>query len=240
MHTDKYIELLRFYVTNKIDESALSAKISFRKEIANIISSLLSVIFSLFLSDEIITKEGFWWSAFRIILIIIFYLVLYCIIKKIYTYIAIDRSIRRENKKKLPLEEKKFFIDQFDHIACDGILLAKDFYKKYSETETPTDERLFYLFESFYYYKKALNIVDLIVSYPEECVNNLKLNNGVAKYRLINVFQSLNSLRTNIKNAIDSETIDEKDELLNELNNSNVSFNKIEDFLTPKPSKVSK
>ena len=153
MNIIKNIELLRFYVTDKIDQMHYSVQDSLSNEIEDILSSILSAIFSMFLSSELIKTNGIGATAIRIALVIALYFLLKCIFKKWRRYCKSNKEQKAADERRISRNEAKALIDKFDHIACDGILLSRDYYQKYSSTDdTNLSEKLFNLFEAFYYY----------------------------------------------------------------------------------------
>ena len=64
---------------------------------------------------------------------------------------------------------------------------------------------MFYLFESFYYYKKALQIAHLVTKYPKDCFSNANNINGISMYRFLNIFNSLCEIKTKLTDSITAE-----------------------------------
>lgn len=56
MNIEKYLELLRFYLTEKISEINDTLKNNIDDEVNNIISSILSAIFAVFITSETIGR----------------------------------------------------------------------------------------------------------------------------------------------------------------------------------------
>lgn len=217
MNMSKYLELLRFYLTEKIGEIDNSLKRTITDEVRNIISSLLSALLSLFISTESIKFGGIGGVILKITVVILLYFFLYFIISKLFRKIRNANHIKKSDKKELSPYETKNYVDKFDHITCDGILLARDFLSRYDENNLGSNEKEFCLIEAFYYYKKAINITDLIITHASSCVNNANNNNGIAPYRLINVYKSLYEIHIKIKNLLDISKIEKKEDFQSDL-----------------------
>lgn len=232
MNISKYIELLRFYLTEKIDTLDSSIKNTFSDEIQNIISSILSALFSLFISKDCIDMDGFWGVLIKIVLVIVLYFVFKYIISKLLNYRRTKNEIEKSDKKELSTSEAKKLIDRFDNVACDGIILSNDFLKKYDDKKLSICEKQFALIESFYYYKKAVEITYLIIYNSEHCINNEKNVFGVSKYRLNNVYNLLNEISENINSKYINSMISPIDEFTNEKELADDLLGKIYAFIS--------
>lgn len=232
MNIIKNIELLRFYVTDKIDQIHYSVQDSLSNEIEDILSSILSAIFSMFLSSELIKTNGVLPTVFRIGLVIALYFLLKFIIKKIRRYCKSNKEQKAADESHISRNEAKTLIDKFDHIACDGILLSRDYYQKYLSTgNSNINEKLFYLFESFYYYKKALRFTYLVTKYPSDCFNCVNNINGISMYRFFNIINSLEEIQKLLYDSIEKqEGIEHHKELKNEMSSTINMLNNIRKF----------
>lgn len=236
MNINKYIELLRFYVTDKIGQINRSVQDSLSNEIEEILSSILSAIFSLFISTEFIEATGIWGILFKIVTVILSYFLLKFVIKNFRRYKKSNKEQKAADESSITKDEAKSLVDKFDHIACDGILLSRDYFQKYVDIEDDKmNEKLFYLFESFYYYKKALQIASLVTKYPKCCFSNVDNLNGIAMYRFINVFNSLCELKTKLTKSIEKQNnIEYRFEIQNDMSATIELLDKIEKFIREK------
>lgn len=227
----KYLELLRFYVTEKIGEIDASLKNTVSSEVRSIISSLLSALFSLFISIEFIREEGIFGVILKIVAVIILFIVFNSLISQLLRYIKSYKETKQADNKELSAVEIKSYVDKFDHIACDGVLLARDFLNKSKDKHLTTNERQFSLIEAFYYYKKSLDATLLIVNHSTLCVNNPNNNKGISLYRLTNIFYLLDELKKDIGDNIKDCEIAHLDELKNEYNQYSDKLDIIEKFI---------
>ena len=231
VNISKYLELLRFYVTEKIGEVDASLKNTVSSEVRSIISSLLSALFSLFISIEFIQTNGIGGVILKIVTVIILFVVFNFLISKLLRYIKSYRETKQADNKDLSSVEIKSYVDKFDHIACDGVLLARDFLNKSKDNSLTTNERQFSLIEAFYYYKKSLDATLLIVNHSTLCVNNPNNNKGISLYRLINIFYLLEELNKDISDNIKVCKIAQLQELENEFNQYSDKLNIIKNFI---------
>lgn len=234
MNISKYIELLRFYVTDKIGQTTQSIKSSLSNDTEEMKSSILSAIFSLFISSEFIKINGYGGAFLKVFIVIISYFSLKFVIKKIQRYRKTNKEQKAADESSLTKDEAKSLIDKFDHIACDGILLSRDYFQKYDDIQVgkADNERLFYLFEAFYYYKKALQIAALVVKYPKSCFNNANNINGISMYRFINVYNSLDEIMGQLNGEIKSvEKIEYHSELSKEMLDTREKLSTIKKYI---------
>ena len=202
MNIEKYIELLRFYVTEKIDEINLSNQKSINDMVENIISSIVSSVLALLISTECIQEQGIAWTFLEVLILIVFFIIFFFAIKWFIKITKTEKQMKTINDEKITRSQAKKIITDFDHIACDSILLAWDFLKKFKSPKTSGDEEMFCLIEAIYYFKKALLITKNIVSFGDSCVNNINLSDGIAPYRIKNASASLDDIYKKIQTAL--------------------------------------
>lgn len=151
MNIEKYIELLRFYLTEKIDEVNQSVQKGLSDEISNVISSIISSILAIFISTQFIEENGFWWAVLRVAILIGFYFISYFFINRLIKIYKAQKELKKANDKEISKVQAKKLISDFDHIACDSILLSWDFLKKMNSKGMGDSEKKFCLIESIYY-----------------------------------------------------------------------------------------
>lgn len=203
MNTDKYLELLRFYMTEKINEINKSLKKSLEDEVQEIVSSIVSAIFAVFVSSEAIKLDGIVGVSLKVILVVASWFAIKFLFRKMQRSCRTKKELDNIDSNKLTEAEAKSLVDKFDHITCDGILLAWDFLDKNKSIDpSRVSAKEFYLIEAFYYYNKALQIGVQIVAFSEFCMNNESTVNRIARYRLLNVYQAFVEISTEIEKRI--------------------------------------
>jgi len=233
MYINKYIELLRFYLIDKLDEIKIMLQDTLKDEINNLISVILSSIIAFFISSDFIDVNGFWGVAIKIMVLLASYGFLkYYIFDKLFCHLKNKRGLNNYGKGKLDVDSAKCLIDEFDHVACDGILLALDFLKKYKASfKKSIDERQLYLIEAFYYYKKAIDVTEQVVDHGELCINNINKDDGISRYRLINIYKLFKEIKEKIFSGLDETYNHEVKEVEVDIKNAERIFKKIEDYV---------
>lgn len=183
----KNIELLRHYLSSQMKniEGKMSAESNYL--IGCIIASLIDILIVL-VFDDVLTKVGIVYKFVALIILII----LFVIFSKIVTYICGIHGINQliEGKQRSKDKNIEKYIDQFDNIACGGVLLANEYIKKY-KTETSYIKE-YYLYEILHYLKKSIGIAELICSDTKNYYVRLEKENDIegiekiAEYRIIN------------------------------------------------------
>lgn len=130
MNIEKYIELLRFYVTEKIDEINLSIQKNINDMVENFISSIVASILALLISTECIQLKGIGWTILEVLILIVVFIIFFFVIKWFIKITTTEKQMKEINDKQIAPSKAKKIITDFDHIACDSILLAWDFFKK--------------------------------------------------------------------------------------------------------------
>ena len=119
MNIEKYLELLRFYLTEKISEINDTLKNNIDDEVNNIISSILSAIFAVFITSETITANGVIATIVKVISVIaIWYTVKYIIWDKYRIRKIIDKETKVSDDKVLTSTKIKSLVDKFDHVMA--------------------------------------------------------------------------------------------------------------------------
>ena len=235
MNIYKYIELLKFYLTEKIDETNTVLKMTLSDEVDDIVTSIVSAIFSAYITS-LLERSGIVTAVGFVLIIIPLYILLKFCIKKIRRYFKTRKEILSSDNDRLNKEDASNIISKFDHIACDGVIISRDFIKKYEaiKDDGSKHEKAFYLIEAFYYYKKSLNIVLSAVSHEKSCINNPNLSEGISLYRLINLHGSLEEIIKIINEHLEVCYFEYKDQMLHEIKKTADKNEKINKFIANK------
>ena len=201
----KYLELNRHHLFTKtkkiICDHHKREDDSFEKITEVIFSSALSLFLTYlaetyFIEYDEISKFPLCKIICLFLLSILIYCILFVIIRKLYSIISprVEKIIynKKTHSVDTSAQRIKELIDDFDNIAFDNLLISKEFL---SEIERIGDKDLeittFYLHESIYYLKTAVNKTNSIL---HEDIINKTLNiggnsNGVDVFRLINAYK---------------------------------------------------
>lgn len=179
----KNLELLRFYINKDIKriENKISSNHSetFGYAVASLIDLLIVLVF-----DEYLKKS----STLCKIVLIFGLVILFFIISKVFRSIQrrIDRHNRAIGKSRYLSENIQQMIDDFDNIACDGLLICEANLEDYFRA-TKQYLKEFYLYEVLHHLQKAVDIAveihterDLYVSdSDDEMINTYRIENFI-------------------------------------------------------------
>lgn len=205
----KNIELSRYSLSanlSKVEENLIKQNSS---NVSLLAGSIFSGAFSVLATYASIKySSNFTWKiallnviVFSISFIISFY------IYKIFCFIAklIKNTIRKENLASTPSEIKQI-IDDFDHIACDNILVAYEFQKSF-ESEPNINVANYYYHEIVYYLKVSIDKTSKVMENGKNCLNTLITANKVDLFRVENLLDMMSEIynflnRNDIKSKI--------------------------------------
>lgn len=209
----KNIELLRYYVGINFEKNfrAFAKQNEEKNEqlASTVFSTALSLIAS-FLSTKYIQSL----SVPLIVAIILFVFVVGFIISY-NVYICAYRKILRvkkglkKYKRKTSAIEIKEIIDSFDHIACDNVLVAKEFMQHF-DLQRDLDLSTFYYFEIIYYAKTAAKKVLKILNNSSNCINSKDKANAIDLFRIKNLCVILEEILQFISDHKSEINIDDK------------------------------
>ena len=195
----KNIELLRFYVSKDINR--IEKKIQKNESdllgyfVGSLVDLFIVVLFdqgidSLFSEDQSSWKQVVLKILVIALLLCIFFLVSW-ITTKIRTW-GINRS-RESGKREYEIkEEQQRTIDDFDNIACDGLLICENYIRKYSKNKKDYMKD-FYKYEIIHHLTKAGDIFDQIYEHKAlyVSVGNHELLDSYRINNFIEIFQNI-------------------------------------------------
>lgn len=210
MYTQKHLELLRFYVIDKIDDSTKMIKEEKTNNIDEIVSTVFSALVSSVTSalDITIDNHPIISTAIKIFVLSIAFLASKYIVSKIIKEIRANSNRNRIIKKELNQNEIKKLVDKFDHIACEGILLSKEYIDLYNSSKEDENLSEFYYYESIYYFEKSLDIVKVIYNNRNQCINAEKSTGVIDAYRFNNLLKMMSDTLKTIKEIKEQENFD--------------------------------
>lgn len=179
MSTDEYnnhknFELFRYYISRDIDK--LDRKIEGRNNelFSYILASLVDVVVVMLFQNDIAEK-----SILIKIVCVIFLIAMFVGVYKASGYL--QKSIKTKRKESglnslTNEEEKQRIIDEFDNIACDGLLICENYLKKYKETDEDYLKK-FYLYEVVHHLNKAVDVFEKVYTRKKQFIqkNTLEL-----------------------------------------------------------------
>lgn len=197
----KNIELLRFYINKdlrRIDKKITANNDNF---LGYFFASLIDILIVLVFDDYLTCVPILCRICFIVLLIVVFKIVS-------VLYKLITNSWRRRRgelgKDRYLSENIQAVIDDFDNIACDGLLICENYSQRYMETEK-VYLRDFYLYEIIHHLDKALRICDKICIDSDIYVSS-RHDGLIDVYRLRNFL----SFSREINNFLEEQTKDIK------------------------------
>lgn len=184
----KNFELLRHQVSTRIDKSLKGYSDESKSNADNISSTIFSACFSLVTTY---VSEGT--NASRMNIFVQF-VIAYIVAFFVYKYVA--KKIRKiyyhlkRHGGSTDNQEIKELIDNFDHIACDNNLIAREFMQKY-QSENELCLSTFEFYELYYYAKVSAETTLSVLDHANTCVNTLSDSSRVDLHRIYNQLSML-------------------------------------------------
>lgn len=209
----KNIELLRYYVGINFEKNfrAFAKQNEEKNEqlASTVFSTALSLIAS-FLSTKYMQILSIPLNVVIILLVfvvgfIISYNVYICAYRKI---LRAKKDLKKYKRKTSAIEIKEI-IDSFDHIACDNVLVAKEFMQHF-DPQSDLELSTFYYFEIIYYAKTAANKALKILNNSNNCINSKDKTDAIDLFRLKNLCVILTQILQFISDHKDVISIDDK------------------------------
>lgn len=169
----KNLELLRFYVSKDIRK--IDAKIQSNESnllgyfLGSLIDILIVLMFDDFLNVILPTyiSSVLWQIVIKVLLIV-------CLIGVFIFVSWIVKKLHERRIKKTKVSGKSAYvvsadqqemIDNFDNIACDGLLICQNYILRYKDVDEKYIKE-FYLYEIIHHLNKAASICNVIYSNP--------------------------------------------------------------------------
>ena len=198
----KNFELVRHYFSTDIEDNVdlLSKQVKQgTKEIAcTVFASASSLVSTYFIEEKIFANLS---GVINVLLIILSYVVVFLFSYALFSlgYSIILRILKAfKVYKEITPDIIKDAIDDFDHIACDCVLIAVEFIKNYNELMAPLNPeanttkgvqlRAFNFFEILYYLKKSVENTKGLMLNPNDYIKKPDSNaRGVDIFRIHNI-----------------------------------------------------
>ena len=176
---------------------------------STVFSTALSLIAS-FLSEKYIQSFSTTLNVAMILLVfvggfVISYNVYILVFRKI---LRLKKGLKRYARKESYIEIKEL-IDSFDHIACDNVLIAKEFMQHF-DPQNDQELSTFYYFEVIYYSKIAAKKTLRILNNPQVCINSENKTDAIDIFRIKNLCNILKQILEFICNHKALISIDDK------------------------------
>ena len=173
--------------------------------IDEIISCIIAAVFSFYISDTYIKSSGVLFLVLRVLSVVVIYITLKTMVKRIRRYFRTRRELYRGNHKKLNKAEAWNLADAFKEDAFKDIKQALDAiaFAKRQEEDCVKD---LYLNQAFNYYDDALKITFLLIYYYDSCMDLIQ-KDYIKMYQIQNIYDLL--MNCNLKFKQNNEGISE-------------------------------
>ncbi len=223
----KNAELLRHYIIREMKK--MNKKISSDSDqlLGCFVASLVDVLIVLIYDDMLKQLSLCCRLICIVVLLILFWVssqIIVCVVKKRrINYILLEN-------KKYDIENIKRHIDEFDNIACDGLLICKYYIKKYKEEgEEEGKMQEFYLYEIVHHLKKSVNIFNIIYDDKKLYIRS-KVNDEDYKidiYRIENFVKITKEVYSFLEKEINKHTEYKDDILCIDMDNIKIQLNEL-------------
>lgn len=184
----KNFELLRHQVSTRIDKSLKDYSDESKSNADNISSTIFSACFSLvttYVSNGTNGSRLIIFLQFVIAYIIAFFAYKIAAKKLREIYYHLKRHGGSASSREI-----KELIDNFDHIACDNNLIAREFMQNY-KTQNELCLSTFEFYELYYYAKVSSETTLSILDHADTCINTLSDSSRVDLHRIYNQLSML-------------------------------------------------
>ena len=176
----KNAELLRHYIVREI--KGIDKKITDNSSelagyfIASFVDVLVVMVF-----DDFLEKTSI---CYRILIAAILIVAFY-IMSKFISYLLAKRHVNFliEGKQKFDRDNIEKYIDEFDNIACDGLLICQNYMNKYlNDKKCFIEVKEFYFYEIVHHLKKSINSFERV--YGKDRSLYIRKNKGDELYKI--------------------------------------------------------
>lgn len=184
----KNAELFRYFVRVDLEKNINKILKQNKSNYSLIVGSVFSGSFSI-LATYYGTYTSETMGLHKMVIVTLFYISFFIIGMLLFSLVRhlIEYIFNAKKKEKQPSKQEiKEYIDDFDHIACDNILISQEFIKVYNDNETPAPLKEFYYYEIAYYTKVSLTIIQKLIVNKNLCINDRENTDRIHLFRLKN------------------------------------------------------
>lgn len=217
----KNLELLRFYLSKDIKSIDRKLQKDESEVLSCVIASLVDVFVVLLFDqmfEEVISciTKNFWLQVGCKILCVVFLIALFFGIRALSFAVHNYYLCKQEASGKNDYldERKQSVIDSFDNIACDGLLICKNYINKFN-AESEKHVKEFYFYEIIHHLRKAASIYDQIKEHKEEYITSS--SKTLDSYRVNNFIEFCNQIFKFIEDNVTE--VPSTPDLVNDINN---------------------
>lgn len=167
----KNFELFRFYLSRDI--SKLDKKIEKQNNeiIGYVLASLVDVMIVM-IFQEYLSKQEIIVRICSVFILLVLFILISWSTKIIVSFVQI-RSRESGIEEYVDREKRQERIDEFDNIACDGLLICENYIEKYKQTSIDY-LREFFLYEVVHHMTKAVSVFDDVYNNRDNYISSKK------------------------------------------------------------------
>lgn len=211
----KNFERLRYRLSNDINKIATESQKNTESVRGQISNTVFATMFSAFITEIALgSNEGTIDACLAIklcLLFIIIYVVSYNVYNLLSTFFIERRNNRAIHSTSKGMKELIQIQKDFDNIACDSILMAREYRSAF---DALTDElknkslKIFYYYEILHYLDVACDKTECLLEHKKDCVRTMDEATGVDIFRVINIKNMMIELDVFLDNEYD--TVDDE------------------------------
>lgn len=211
----KNFERIRYRISNDINKLGIQNKDSNDSMEKELSSTVFASVFSAFLTEVALNDKMEtinWCDILSCLLIfVIIYIVAFWVYKLITRKIKFFLGKRKHHKIDNSMENMIQIQKDFDNIACDSILVARDYrsafenLKKLEEEGTAEKDnnlKAFYLFEVMHYMETACKKTKALVKHKDKCIRTLDEGEGADIFRVKNIINIMHEIDEFLNNNL--------------------------------------
>lgn len=190
----KNFERLRYRISNDIKNLIADNKNSTNDMKEQVSNTIFATVFSALITEIAFSKDGGnfeWCSVFKMIAIfVVVYIASYFLYNLLYGKIVKYINKRKIHTVKQGMDVMVQIQKDFDNIACDSILLARDYKKEFEALEDNEDNhnlKVFYYYEMMHYLDTACEKTQMLVKNKQRCIRTMNESEGVDIFRVLNI-----------------------------------------------------
>ena len=190
----KNFERLRYRLSNDMRKIAVESQENTDSLSGQIANTIFATLFSAFITEVAFrdSESGFDFpmiaklcGVFIVVYIIsyIIYNYIYKLIVKLWNGFRVH-SVNTGIKKMIQIQK------DFDNIACDSILIAREYQSAFDDLEMTNENknlRIFYYYEILHYLDTACDKTEALVKNKSDCIRTMNEATGVDIFRVINI-----------------------------------------------------
>jgi len=188
----KNFERLRYRLSGdmkKLADNNKESSDSLKGEVSN---TVFATVFSAFITEMAFRDNGnrlnLWLIIFQIAIFIGIYIISYVLYNLAYNKIAAEWDKRKVQSIDAGMSAMIQIQKDFDNIACDSIIVAKDYVKQFNRLPRKNKNyRTFYYYEIMHYLDTACDKTKELIENKDTCIRTLDTAVGVDIFRVVNI-----------------------------------------------------